>query len=123
MMDSKVPLLRTHKVILLTLLFISLKTTAFAQSTDWAQWGGPQRNFKSEAKGLATKWPATGPRKIWQRELGEGYSAIAAERGMLFTLYRKGDDEVVVALDATTGRTVWEYSYAAPFSPEYDMSN
>ncbi len=38
-------------------------------------------------------------------------------------MYRKGDNEVVIALDAATGKTVWEYSYAAPFSPDYDMSN
>jgi outer membrane protein assembly factor BamB len=55
--------------------------------------------------------------------MGEGYSAIAVEHGMLFTMYRKGDNEVAIALDAASGKTVWEYSYAAPFSPEYDMSN
>lgn len=103
--------------------FLLMLTTASAQSSDWAQWGGPHRNFTSETKGLASTWPATGPRRIWQRELGEGYSAIAAERGMLFTMYRKGENEIAIALDATTGKTVWEYSYAAPFSPEYDMSN
>lgn len=112
-----------HSVIVLLALFLLLPTAALAQSSDWAQWGGPNRNFKSEAKGLATNWPATGPPRLWQRELGEGYSAIAAESGMLFTMYRKGDNEIVIALDAATGKTVWEYSYAAPFSSGYDMSN
>lgn len=108
--------------ILFLALFL-LTTTAHAQSSDWAQWGGPQRNFKSEAKGLAATWPETGPRRLWQRELGDGYSAIAAEGGMLFTMYRKGDNEVVIALDAATGKTVWEFSYAAPFSQDYDTSH
>ena len=108
-------------IVLFALLVLMPVTTALAQ--DWAQWGGPHRNFISDTKGLATTWPATGPRRLWQRELGEGYSAIAVERGMLFTMYRKGDNEVAIALDAATGKTVWEYSYAAPFSPEYDMSN
>lgn len=111
------------QAIVLAFLLLLAKTAAFAQSSDWAQWGGPRRNFTSEAKGLATNWPATGPRRVWQRELGEGYSAIAAQGGMLFTMYRKGEDEVVIALEASTGKTVWEYSYAAPFSPKYDMSN
>ena len=115
---------RRRKTILLLALVLSLtETAAQAQTSDWAQWGGPRRDFKSETRGLATTWPATGPRRLWQRELGEGYSAIAAERGMLFTMYRKGDNEIVVALDAASGKTVWEYSYAAPFSAEYDMSN
>ena len=114
---------QNRKLIAAAVFLLTLPLTALAQSTDWAQWGGPHRNFTSETKGLATSWPETGPRRIWQRELGEGYSAIAVERGMLFTMYRKGDNEVVVALDAATGKTVWEYSYAAPFSPEYDTSH
>jgi outer membrane protein assembly factor BamB len=109
---------------LLAIVFLlALPLTALGQSSDWAQWGGPNRNFTSEAKCLAANWPATGPRRVWQRELGDGYSAIAVERGMLFTMYRHGDNEVVVALDAATGKTAWEYSCAAPFSPEYDMSH
>ena len=113
-------MLHSKVIVLVALCFVTAKT-ALAQ--DWAQWGGPHRNFISETKGLATTWPATGPRRLWQRGLGEGYSAIAVEGGMLFTMYRKGDSEVAIALDAATGKTVWEYSYAAPFSPEYDMTN
>ncbi|HLE64013.1 MAG TPA: hypothetical protein VI750_12765, partial [Pyrinomonadaceae bacterium] len=63
---------------LLAVLLLLTETGALAQSSDWAQWGGPQRNFKSDTKGLAAEWPVTGPRRLWQRELGEGYSAIAA---------------------------------------------
>ena len=110
-------------VVLFALLLSATNKTALAQSSDWIQWGGPHRNFISDTKGLAPTWPATGPRRLWERELGEGYSAIAAERGMLFTMYRKGDNEIAIALDAATGKTVWEYSYAAPFPPQYDMSN
>src|SRR5215203_4842819 len=112
-----------QRKLLVVLALLLLPTKTFAQSSDWTQWGGPQRNFKSETKGLAPTWPATGPRRLWQIELGEGYSAIAVERGTLFTMYRKGENEIAVALDAATGKTLWEYSYAAPFSPEYDMSN
>ena len=96
---------------------------ARAQSLDWPQWGGPHRNFVSDAKGLAATWPEGGPRRLWARELGEGYSAIAAEGGRLYTMTRRGAQELVVALDAETGKTLWEYAYDAPFSPEYSMEN
>ena len=122
MLHSREHHAQTAKVIVL-LFLLTASSSALAQSSDWAQWGGPHRNFTSETKGLATTWPATGPRRLWQRELGEGYSGIAAERGMLVTMYRKGENEIVIALDAATGKTVWEFSYAAPFSAEYDMSN
>ena len=122
MMKSKQDCWAMKRPLVCLALLLLITTVAQAQSTDWAQWGGPQRNFKSEAKGLATTWPETGPKVLWRRELGDGYSAIAAEGGMLFTMYRKGDNEVVVALDASTGKTIWEFSYAAPFSADYDIS-
>jgi outer membrane protein assembly factor BamB len=104
-------------------LVVALAATCAAQAPDWPQWGGPHRNFVSDVKGLAAAWPEGGPRRLWARELGEGYSAIAAAGGRLYTMTRRGDREVVVALDAETGKTVWEYAYDAPFSQEYSMEH
>jgi len=81
---------------------------------EWPQWGGPHRNFMSDAKGLANSWPSNGPRQLWGRKLGEGHSSIVVDNGKLYTMYSKGDQEVVVALDATTSKTLWEHTYDAP---------
>src|SRR5262245_52293138 len=35
------------------------------QGIPWTQWGGPNRNFQTEAKGLKETWPSTGPRVVW----------------------------------------------------------
>ena len=51
-----------------------------APGTAWPQWGGPARNFIADAPGLAASWPTGGPRRIWQRPLGDGFSAIGGER-------------------------------------------
>jgi outer membrane protein assembly factor BamB len=93
---------------------------AFAQ--DWPQWGGPGRDFKATVTGLKTHWPASGPPQLWNRSLGEGHSAIVAEGARLYTMYRKGEQEVVIAFDAKTGKTIWEYCYAAPYLRGMDMS-
>jgi len=85
-------------------------STAAAQ---WPQWGGQGRDFRSSATGLAEEWPEEGPRKLWERVLGPGYSSIVADGGRLFTLYRSGEEEVVVALEAKTGATEWEHRYRA----------
>jgi outer membrane protein assembly factor BamB len=91
--------------------------------TDWTQWGGPDRNFISDAKGLASAWPSGGPKKLWTRALGEGHSSILVEAGRLYTMYRpigmmayvrRSQEEVVTALDAATGKTLWEFRYPAP---------
>ena len=96
-----------------------------APDTSWPQWGGPRRNFVIETTGLASKWPASGPAKLWQRELGEGHSSIVADGGRLYTMYRplgmlsmirRSQQEIVTALDASTGRTIWEYAIDSPTS-------
>jgi outer membrane protein assembly factor BamB len=114
--------MRNRYPLAILLVVLALSGSASAQS-DWPQWGGPQRDFTAPVTGLAGKWPEGGPRQLWRRTLGDGYSAIAVEKDRLFTMYRRGDEEVAIALDATTGKTIWEYPYAAPFTKEYDMSN
>jgi len=101
-----------------------------AAAQDWPQWGGPNRNFTSSATGLLSAWPSGGPRVAWNRDLGEGYSAIVAEGNRVYTMYRekagflsigKQDQEVVVALDAATGKTLWEYRYDAEKLPRMQL--
>jgi len=63
-------------------------------------------------RALAERWCAAGPEKLWSRELGDGYSAIAEDAGMLFTMYRRDKSHsIVIALDAATGKTRWEYPF------------
>lgn len=82
---------------------------AGSASAQWPQWGGRERNFQSSSSGLAEQWAETGPSKLWERPLGEGYSSIVADGGLLFTQYRSGEDEGIVAIRAATGATEWEH--------------
>ncbi|MEK6643077.1 MAG: DUF6263 family protein [Planctomycetota bacterium] len=94
----------------------------------WLEWGGPNRDFKSTATGLANRWPKEGPAKLWERPLGDGYSAVLSDGDTLYTTYsvrEKGDalkgDEIIVALDAKTGKTRWEHKYAVPWTKDLQM--
>jgi outer membrane protein assembly factor BamB len=90
---------------------VTLAVTASPAWAQWPQWGGPNRDFKVEATGLANEWPSDGPRTIWHRTLGTGYSAVVADAGVLYTMYRtKKTDahEYTIALDAKTGETLWQ---------------
>jgi len=94
----------------------------------WLQWGGPNRDFRSNATGLANRWPAGGPAKLWERPLGDGFSAILCDGDAVYTMYsiREKEDpfkgsEVVTALDAKTGRTIWEHKYPAPWPKDLQM--
>lgn len=82
----------------------------------WLRWGGPRGDFTVTTTGLANSWPVGGPPRLWSRKLGDGYSGVSEEGGILYTAYRRGTDDVVTALEAGTGKTVWETTYPAPFS-------
>ena len=95
------------------------RPTGAVSSGDWLLWGGPHRDFIAPSSGLASTWPAAGPRKVWSRALGDGYSSVAVEGDRLYTTYRRGGDDVITALDARTGASIWEYGYAAAFQNSY----
>jgi len=114
---------RLTLAVLISLALVEASGTVRGQSAaSWLQWGGPTRDFMSESKGLASSWPAAGPKKLWSRTLGEGHSSIVVENGRLYTLYRQitkspqgaTHEEAVAAFDAMTGQTLWEFKYPAP---------
>ena len=55
------------------------------------------------------QWPANGPQQVWRlNDLGEGYSSFSIANGKLFTQSQKKGRQWVTALDAATGKTIWE---------------
>src|SRR6476661_5586018 len=94
-------------------ILLSFPIAAQPALATWLQWGGPHRDFQIDTKLPA--WPDGGPKILWHRPLGEGYSGILAEEGVLYTMYRTGSTEHVIAASAGTGKTIWEHSYNAPF--------
>ena len=92
-----------------------------AANAEWPQWGGPDRNFAVDTSRLADQWPEAGPKRLWHRPLGTGYSGIAVDDGVLYTMYRterKDTYEYTVAIDAKTGKTLWENRHSAAVPSE-----
>src|SRR5215467_5438992 len=89
--------------------------SAQAASLEWPQFGGPHRDFTSHTTGLANSWPSSGPKKLWSRELGDGYSGIVVDGPILYTMYRRGNHEITLAAAAATGKTIWEHAESAAF--------
>ncbi|MEE8526118.1 MAG: PQQ-binding-like beta-propeller repeat protein [Thermoanaerobaculia bacterium] len=76
--------------------------------------GRSRAQFPRAEQALAATWPEDGPRELWRRELGGGYSAITVVDGRLYTMYRlKDDEEIVISLTADDGETLWEHRYEA----------
>lgn len=93
------------------ILLIVLLSPGVADA-DWPQWAGPERNFDAPTA-ISDRWPADGPKRLWQHDIGLGYASIAAASGTLYTLDRQGESERVLAFDAATGELLWQHSYDA----------
>ena len=111
-----------HGLAPLVVGLVLLAAVASAATPEWGQWAGPNRNFQVTARPFAEVWPASGPPVIWKHPLPYGSSSVVVDGKRLYTMYRDGDNEVVLALEAATGRTVWEYKYPAVFLKGMNMS-
>ncbi len=80
---------------------------------DWPGFRGPNRDGDLHGVRIATDWSSSPPRPAWRRPIGPAWSSVVVVGDRLFTQEQVGDFEAVVALDATTGRTLWSHQDAA----------
>lgn len=81
---------------------------ASAEAGNWPQFRGPNRDNISTETGLLDQWPAAGPKIAWeQKNLGEAYSTVSIADGKLFTMGNQGNTEMLLAMEASTGKPLW----------------
>ncbi len=89
-------------------------------ASDWSQFRGPTRHGRSDEQGLAREWSSEGPRELWRRPIGAGYSAAAVADGVLYTMASSDGEEEVLALDAATGEVRWRHPVGASKASDLD---
>ena len=85
-------------------------TTLLAQ--DWPQWRGPNRDGKVTGFTAPAAWPTNLTQK-WQIKVGKGDSSPVLVGEKLYVFARQEAEEVVLCLEAGSGKTVWEARYPA----------
>ena len=98
-----------------------LSIASSARGADWPQWRGPNRDGISSESGWLGNWPDSGPKLLWQKEIGRGFATISVSNGRVYTMGNtaksKSDanqKDVVFCFDADTGREIWNYPYDCP---------
>lgn len=92
----------------LVILCTALGALHAAPLVDWPQWRGPGRDDVSKETGLLKEWPAGGPKQLWvYKNAGAGYAGYSVVGGKLFTMGTRDGGEVLLALDAATGKDLW----------------
>jgi len=109
---------RTSRAAIRVALCAALAAATAAAQTgpgDWPQWRGPARDGVVASFAAPAAWPERLTQK-WKVPVGLGYATpvVVADRVYMFS--RQGDNEVLAALDAATGKEIWAFKYAAPFT-------
>jgi outer membrane protein assembly factor BamB len=95
-------------VIAALILFSS--TNSFSQ--DWPQWRGINRDSKVTGFKAPAAWPAE-LKQAWKVTVGFSDATPVLSANKIYLNTRQGDQEVILCLDAATGKELWENSYAA----------
>ncbi len=81
-------------------------------ATGYPQWRGASRTGVAPVGSFRTDWDKQKPKELWRANIGGGFGSCAVVDRKLYFQDQLGDKERVVCLDAETGKTVWDYSYA-----------
>src|SRR6186713_1366025 len=90
-----------------------------ALADDWPQFLGPQRNGVYAGVPLADNWGPDGPRAVWRRPVGQGLSGPVVVQNRVVLFHRVNNTEVVEAMEAESGKTVWQYSYPTTYRDDF----
>ncbi len=88
---------------------------AVTGASDWPEWRGPLRDGHSTETNLPSKWAPSGDNLAWRIPIGSLSSPVAFGN-RLYLNTPTGDiantQERLVALDAETGKVVWERRFS-----------
>jgi outer membrane protein assembly factor BamB len=118
----------------LVLFFCSGLNTVRAE--DWSQWLGNQRDGVWREEGILEKFPAGGPKVLWRKPIGGGYTGPAVVGDKVYVMDRvleegeKNPDnlfarspvkgfERVLCFDAKKGDVLWTHKYPCEYRISY----
>ena len=93
-----------------------------SRAGEWPQILGPSRNGVARAERIQRDWGEAAPMELWNHPVGQGYAGVAVVEPRAILFHRMEDDEVVEALDTTTGKVLWStrwpVQYRARINPD-----
>jgi outer membrane protein assembly factor BamB len=95
-----------------------------AQTSDWPQFRGPDRNGISKETGLLRKWPVGGPRVLWSVPVTQGYAAAAIVGGRVYHHdYDEAKSEWCVnCRSLADGKLIWQFREAREIRPNHAIT-
>jgi outer membrane protein assembly factor BamB len=99
-----------------TILVAGLSGAVASQTRpgDWPQWRGPNRDGHVAGFVPPQTWPDRLTQR-WKVEVGPGYATPLLVGDRVYMFSRQAENEVMSALDAASGKVLWQTGYPAPF--------
>ncbi len=103
-------------------LAIVVLVAPLANAADWPTFRGADRSAVAPDTNLLERWPADGPRLVWETKgAGRGYASTAIAGDKMFTLgdgcSTAGDtDEYLSCFDRKTGKQLWKTKTGGPWT-------
>src|SRR5438552_16496018 len=109
--------MKASRSLLVSFFAAGVTATIAAQprQADWPNWRGPTHDGAIASFTEPATWPERLIRK-WKVDVGLGYATPVLVGNRIYMFARQGDNEVLDAIDADTGKPIWQSSYAAPFT-------
>jgi outer membrane protein assembly factor BamB len=82
---------------------------------DWPQWRGPKRDGAVSSFQEPSAWPERLEQR-WRVDVGLGYATPVLVGKRLYLFTRQGEEEVMQAIDAESGKVLWRTAYPASFT-------
>jgi len=102
------------------LIRLFLPLTLSAHAADWPQFLGPQRDGKAPGDTvLVEEVPADGFRVLWKKDCGAGFAGPVVKEGKAVLFHRTGDENVLEAWDAITGRALWRTAWETDYRDDF----
>ena len=114
-----------HKVTrgALALVLLSLAFASTTLAADWPQFRGPQANGTAPDEGINKNWVQKPPAEMWRISLSDrGFTSPSVAAGKVFIIDHVEDNDVVRALDFSTGKELWQFTYADPGKEKYGFA-
>lgn len=99
----------------------SLPEQVTLQAGDWPRFRGVANDGQATQETLVVS-DKLKAKELWRLRSGPSWGSVIVVDGLLFTLEQRGNDEVVVCLNATTGAEIWTHAYPARFEDQTSVS-
>lgn len=107
-------MIRTHLRKTLFPVAVVLFVALTALAADWQQWRGPNRDGIVADATIPAVWPKT-LKEEWKFPVGVGHASPVVSNGRIYVFARQGEEEVLLSLDASSGKEIWRSAQPIAF--------